>query len=207
MHSGVDNYLKEGCGRCELVGTPECKVQFWPEELVALRSIVLGCGLNEELKWGQPCYTHNGKNVLIVTAFKEYACLSFFKGSLLKDPEKILVEPGKHSQAARQLRFTDVKTIQKQKNVLKKYIQNAIDVEKAGLEVEYKKTSDYEVPEELQIKFAEDSAFKDAFRALTPGRQRGYLLYFSGAKQSSTRMNRIEKYIPRIVDGLGLHDR
>lgn len=207
MHSGVDNYLKEGCGRCDLVGTPQCKVRFWPEELIALRAIVLDCGLTEELKWQQPCYTLNGKNVLIVTAFKEYACISFFKGSLLKDPEKILVEPGKNSQAARQIRFTDVKDIHKQSKILKKYIQNAIAVEEAGLDVEYKKTSDYEVPEELQVKFAEDPVFKAAFEGLTPGRQRGYLLHFSGAKQSATRINRIEKSIPRILDGLGIHDR
>jgi uncharacterized protein YdeI (YjbR/CyaY-like superfamily) len=207
MNPKVDTYLAEGCMRCSLGGTPQCKVHNWPEVLKALRKVILDCGLTEELKWGVPVYTHNGKNIVIMSAFKEYCALSFFKGVLLKDAAGILEKPGENTQAARLIRFTDVGKIVAMEPVLKAYIHEAIEVEKAGLKVELKKTSEYKIPEELQTRLDEDPAFRDAFEALTPGRQRGYLLYFSAAKQSKTREARIEKCIPKIFEGIGLNDR
>lgn len=203
----VDNYLAEGCGRCKLGGTPACKVHTWSEELNLLRSLVLDSGLNEELKWSQPCYTLNGKNILLVTAFKEYACIAFFKGSLLTDEQNLLVAPGENSQASRQLRFTSVDSITQNVNAIQRYIQNAIDIEKQGRKVEFSSTKELEYPEELELKMRADPEFKKAFEALTPGRQRGYLLHFTGAKQSDTRTARIEKYAEHILKGKGLHDR
>jgi uncharacterized protein YdeI (YjbR/CyaY-like superfamily) len=202
----IDDYLSVGCGRCSLVGTPECKVNDWRDELVELRRIILECGLTEELKWSQPCYTFEDNNVLIMAAFRNYASINFFKGSLLKDPNNILEKPGESSQAARQLRFTSVEQVEEMEPVIKAYIAEAIEVEKAGLKVEFKKDPE-PIPDELQQKFDEDPAFEEAFYALTSGRQRGYILYFSGAKQSSTRVSRIEKYMPTIFEGKGMQDR
>lgn len=207
MNPQVDNYLAVGCGRCPLGGTPDCKVHNWPDVLAKLRAILLETALTEEVKWSVPCYTFDGKNVLIMSALKEHCALGFFKGALLKDPQGILIQPTKNSQADRQLRFTDVAQVVELESIVKAYVQEAIEVEKAGLEVEYKKTSEFDVPEELEAKFEEDPAFKAAFEALTPGRQRGYLLHFSGAKQSKTRTSRIEKCLPKIFEGIGLHDR
>ena len=207
MNPKVDNYLAIGCGRCSLVGTPDCKVQTWPEELKKLRAIVLDCGLTEELKWRQPCYTFEKSNILLISAFKEYCTLSFFKGALLKDAKGILVAQTENVQSTRQIRFTHVEEIVELEPILKAYIHEAIEVEKAGLTVEHKKTSDFDIPEELTNKFNEDPALKAAFEALTPGRQRGYLLHFSQPKQSKTRVSRIEKWTPKIFDGKGLHDR
>lgn len=201
----VDYYLLEGCGRCDLYQTPDCKVHNWPEELKSLRSIVLECGLKEEFKWSQPCYTYNGKNVLIVTAFKDYACISFFKGSLLSDGEGLLVIPGKSSQAARQLRFTDTVAILEQEDIIKAKIFEAIEVEKAGLRVEFKKTPE-PLPEELLVKFVEMPELQEAFESLTPGRQRGYVLHFSQPKKSETRASRIERCVEKIMRGVGMHD-
>ena len=207
MNPKVDAYLEDGCGRCSLYKTPDCKVNTWRKELIKLRSIVLDCGLSEEFKWKQPCYTFQNTNILLVSAFKDYAFISFFKGSLLKDTEKILSSPGENSQSTRQLRFTSIDEIAAMEATIKAYIYEAIEVEKAGLKVNLKKVTDYPVPEELQNKLDESSAFKTAFEALTPGRQRGYLLYFAQPKQAKTRKSRIEKSTPRILEGKGLHDR
>jgi len=177
-----------------------------------LRRISLGCGLTEELKWGKPCYTfpaaagRHDSNVVIIQGFKEYCALLFPKGVLLKDPERILIQQTENVQAARQIRFTSVPEIVRMKAILRAYIKEAIEVEKAGLEVTYKKTSEFKMPEELRTRFDEDPGIEKAFKALTPGRQRAYILYFSGAKQSKTRESRIEKCMPRILNGKGLND-
>lgn len=207
MNPAVDLYLAEGCGRCPLWRTPDCKVHPWQAELAALRTILLDTALREEVKWKVPCYTFEGNNVLILSAFKEYCSLSFFKGALLKDHGGILEKPGENTQAGRLIRFTDVQRIVALESVIKAYVAEAIEVEKAGLDVEYKKTSEFEVPDELVDVFDEDPQFREAFESLTPGRQRGYLLYFSGAKQSKTRVSRIEKYRQQIFEGKGMHDR
>lgn len=179
----------------------------WQEEYVKLRSIILDCELTEEFKWMHPCYTLNNKNIVLIHGFKEYVALLFHKGALLKDPEGILVQQTENVQAARQIRFTNLQEIVEKEAVLKAYIHEAIAVEEAGLEVELKKNEEYSVPEELQQKFAENPAFKEAFEALTPGRQRAYLLHFSQAKQAKTREVRIEKYLPHILEGKGLNDK
>ena len=179
----------------------------WREEVEKLRTLLLSSRLTEELKWGKPCYTFGDSNVVIIQAFKHYCALLFTKGALLKDPHHILIQQTENVQAARQLRFTDVGEIEKRAAIIRAYVNNAIRVQEAGLEIEYKKTSDFQVPGELRNRFTEDLAFKKAFNALTPGRQRGYLLYFSGAKQSKTRESRIEKCVPRILKGEGLQDR
>lgn len=182
------------------------KARKWREELVKLRSIVLDSELTEELKWYQPCYTFQGRNVIIVSGYKTGAVVSFLKGSLLRDPHGILIRPGAHSQAVRMARFASVQEIADKKAILKAYIAEAVGLEKAGREVPYKKITEHPIPEELQKKWGEMPALKTAFRALTPGRQRGYLLHFSGAKQSQTRAARIEKHLPRILAGKGLDD-
>lgn len=202
----IDTYLAVGCGRCPLTNTPECKVHNWTEELKLLREIVLECGLTEELKWGVPCYTFEGNNIAIVSAFKEFCSLSFFKGVLLKDANGILIKQGENSQAARIVKFTDVQQILEKESILKAYIKEAVEVEKAGLKVEFKEISEYEIPAELQNKLDENEAFRNAFKDLTPGRQKGYILHFSQPKQSKTRESRIEKSMPRIFLGKGLHD-
>ena len=178
----------------------------WREESEKLRTILLGSGLTEELKWGKPCYTFQDSNVVILQGFKGYCALLFCKGALLKDPNGILVQQTENVQAARQIRFTSVREIVGMKATLKAYLQEAIGVEKAGLEVAYKKTSEFKVAEEFKKKMTEIPALKKAFQALTPGRQRGYLLYFSAAKQSKTRESRIAKWMPQILHGKGLDD-
>jgi uncharacterized protein YdeI (YjbR/CyaY-like superfamily) len=206
MNPKIDNYLTDGCGRCPLGGTPGCKVHSWTEELKKLRKIVLDCGLTEEIKWGVPCYTFQQKNILLVSAFKEYCALSFFKGSLLSDKNNILQKPGENSQAARLFKFTSVQEILEMEAILEAYIFEAIEVEKAGLRVVFKKNPE-PIPDELQQKLDEDLFLRTAFEELTPGRQRGYILYFSQPKQSRTRVARIEKCIPKILNGEGLNDR
>lgn len=206
MNHKVDTYLIDGCGRCSYYKTPQCKVHTWTQELKQLRRIVLECGLTEELKWSQPCYTYKDKNILMMTAFKEYAALVFFKGALMQDEKSILVEPGKSSQSVRQVRFTDVKDIIKMEPTLKAYIYEAIEVEKTGLKVNFKENPE-PIPDELQQKLDENPELKAAFEALKPGRQRGYILYFSQPNQSKTRTARIEKYIPKILNGEGLNDK
>lgn len=182
------------------------KAGKWQAGVEKLRSIVLDCNLVEELKWGVPCYTLNGSNVVLIHTFKEYGAILFHKGALLRDSEGILIQQTENVQAARQIRFTGLHEIEELEPVIKAYIYEAIEVEKAGLEVKLKKTAEFTVPEEFQTVLDEDETVKSAFEALTPGRQRGYLLYFGGAKQSKTRQSRVEKYIPEILKGKGLND-
>jgi uncharacterized protein YdeI (YjbR/CyaY-like superfamily) len=201
----VDRYMIDGCMRCKYGGTPQCKVLNWTAELEELRQIVLQTGLTEEIKWGVPVYTLNGKNIVNISALKESANIGFFKGAILKDPHQLLEQQGS-IQSARLIRFTDVKRIRELSDVLKFYVTEAIAVEESGQQVETVRNPE-PVPEELETAFEEDAAFKKAFYALTPGRQRGYLIHFSQPKQTATRLGRIEKYRQRILDGLGLHDR
>ncbi len=190
MNPKVDEYLR--------------KTKKWKEEMAQLRTIVLDCGLTEELKWGCPCYTFQKSNIVLIHGFKEYCALLFFKGALLKDAKGILIQQTENVQAARQIRFTNVREIVKMKTVLKAYIHEA--KEKADLKVKYKKTSEFKIPEEFQNKLDETPALKKAFDALTPGRQRGYLFYFSQPKQSKTRASRVEKCMQQILKGKGLND-
>ncbi len=182
------------------------KAKNWQEEIKKLRTIVLDCHLTEELKWGCPCYTFEGSNIVLIHVFKEYCAVLFFKGVLLKDPKGILIQQTENVQTARQIRFTSVQEITKMKSVLKAYIFEAVEVEEAGLKVDLKKTKAYKIPEELQKKLGEIPALKTAFEALTPGRQRAYLLHFSQPKQSKTRESRVEKCMKQILNGKGLND-
>ncbi len=182
------------------------KSKKWREEIEHLRTIVLDCGLTEELKWGCPCYTLDKNNIVLIHVFKDYCALLLFKGVLLKDESGILIQQTPHVQVARQIRFTGVQEIVKVKKILKSYIKEAIEVEKAGLKAPLKKTKEFSMPKEFENKLKEMSSLKKAFYALTPGRQRGYLLYFSTAKQSTTRESRIEKYKQHILDGKGIDD-
>jgi uncharacterized protein YdeI (YjbR/CyaY-like superfamily) len=191
MNPKVDGYLEE--------------TQEWREETEKLRTIILGCGLTEELKWGKPCYTFQENNVVIIQGFKDSCALLFCKGALLKDPKGVLEKPGENTQGARRIRFTTVREIVKMKSTLKAYIDEAIATEKAGLKVEFKKNPE-PVPAELQNKLEEIPALKKAFAALTPGRQRAYILYFSAPKQSKTRESRVEKCLTQILKGKGLND-
>lgn len=190
---------------------PKCNWYFdkpthWQKEFKKLRTIILGCNLVEELKWGHPCYSYKGKNVVLMHGFKEYCALLFMKGSLLKDNKKILIQQTPNVQVARQIRFTNLKEIEKLEKIIKQYVFEAIELEKAGVKVELKKTAEFNMPEEFENKLKKNAALKKAFQALTPGRQRGYLLYFSSAKQAKTREERVEKYIPKILNGKGLDD-
>jgi uncharacterized protein YdeI (YjbR/CyaY-like superfamily) len=192
MNPKVDGYLR--------------KAKKWQEEFEKLRMIVLDCGLTEELKWGCPCYTFEKRNIVLIHGFKEYCALLFFKGALLNDAKGILIQQTENVQAARQIRFTNVREIVEMEPILKAYIYEAIEVEKAGLKVNYKKTADFIIPEEFQNKLDENPALKTAFDALTPGRQRGYIFYFSQPKQSKTRESRVEKCMRQILKGKGLND-
>ncbi len=182
------------------------RAEKWQPEFEELRTIVLACGLTEELKWGCPCYTFEKRNIVLMHGFKDYCALLFFKGDLLKDPKGILIQQTENVQAARQVRFTNVREIVKHKPTLKIYLREAIEVEQSGLKVPLKKTKEFEVPEEFQLRLNKSAALKKAFKALTPGRQRGYLLYFSAPKQTRTRESRVEKSIPQILKGKGLND-
>jgi len=192
MNPKIDEYLN--------------KVTKWREELELLRSIVLDCGLIEELKWGVPCYTFQNKNIVLIHAFKEYCALLFMNGSLLSDTRGILIQQTENVQTGRQIRFTSIDEIQEMGTILKAYIYEAIELEKAGIKAVLKKTEDFKIAEEFQLKLDSDPSLKTAFQALTPGRQKGYLLHFSGAKQAKTRESRIEESIPRIFKGLGIND-
>src|SRR5213594_5263621 len=182
------------------------KAKKWQKELAKLRMIILDCGLTEELKWGCPCYTFQKSNIVLIHGFKEYCALLFFKGALLKDREDILIQQTENVQAARQIRFTNVREIVKMKPILKAYIYEAIEVEKAGLKVNFKKTTEFIIPEEFQDKLDEIPSLKTAFDALTPGRQKAYVLYFSAPKQSKTREARVGKCMQQILSGKGLND-
>jgi uncharacterized protein YdeI (YjbR/CyaY-like superfamily) len=191
MNPKVDFYFRKG---------------NWQKELEQLRTIILDCGLAEELKWGCPCYTFQKANIVLIHVFKEYCAVLFFKGALLNDAKGILIQQTENVQSARQIRFTNAQEIVKMKATLKAYIHEAIEVEKAGLKVELKKSSEYNIPEEFQEKLNKKPGLKKAFHALTPGRQRAYLLYFSAPKQPKTRESRVEKYMQQILDGKGLND-
>jgi uncharacterized protein YdeI (YjbR/CyaY-like superfamily) len=182
------------------------KAKSWQQEYEQLRAIALDCDLVEELKWGVPCYTYENSNVVLIHGFKEYCALLFMKGALMKDPKSILVQQTENVQSARQIRFTDVKQIEKLKSVIKTYIKDAIAVEQSGAKVEFKKATDFAVAEEFQRQLDQSTHLKEAFEALTPGRQKAYLLHFSSAKQSKTREARVEKAIPKILEGLGIDD-
>jgi len=182
------------------------KTKKWRNEFEKLRTIILNCGLTEEYKWMHPCYTFQGSNVVLIHGFKEYCAILFFKGVLLHDEKGILIQQTKNVQAGRQIRFTDIKEIVKLEKILKAYIYEAVEVEKAGLKVKMKKTSEYKMPEEFKKKLHEMPALKTAFKSLTPGRQRAYIFYFSQAKQSKTRSSRIDKYVQQILAGKGLND-
>ncbi|MGQ4878968.1 YdeI/OmpD-associated family protein [Billgrantia sp. LNSP4103-1] len=179
----------------------------WQAERQKLRAILLDCDLSEDVKWGKLCYSFQNNNVALIFGMKAYCAIGFFKGSLLKDTQRILVAPGEHSQAMRQIRFTQAREIDEGESTINAYIQEAIELEKAGSKVEFAEKHELEYPEELQVMLEGNHSLKAAFEALTPGRQRGYVLYFSGAKQSSTRASRIEKCIPKILAGKGMHDR
>jgi len=182
------------------------KAGKWQEEIKRLRTMVLDCGLSEELKWGCPCYVYGKSNIVLIHVFKEYCALLFFQGALLNDAKGILIQQTENVQAARQIRFTSVQEIVKLEKTVKAYIYEAIEVEKAGLKVKLKKTSDFKIPEEFQKKLDKSARLKTAFGELTPGRQRAYIFYFSQPKQSKTRESRVEKYLPQILDGKGLDD-
>lgn len=183
------------------------KAEKWQEEMEKLRMIVLDCQLTEELKWGVPCYTFQKSNVVIIHAFKEYCAILFVKGALLNDANRILIQQTENVQAGRQVRFTNIQQVMEQEPIVKAYINEAVEVEKAGLKVDFKKTEEYIIPEEFQSKLAEIPTLNTAFNALTPGRQRAYIFYFSEPKQAKTREGRVEKYMQQILCGKGLNDR
>jgi uncharacterized protein YdeI (YjbR/CyaY-like superfamily) len=193
MNSKVDGYLS--------------KAKKWQEELEKLRMIFLDCQLTEELKWGKPCYTFQKRNIVVILPLKEHCALLFCKGALLNDANGILIKPGENTQAGRQIRFTNVREIVEMETILKAYIYEAVEVEKAGLKVNFKKITELIIPEEFQNKLDEIPALKTAFDALTPGRQRAYILYFSAPKQSKTRVSRVEKCMQQILNGKGLNDQ
>lgn len=206
MNSGVDAYLADGCGRCPLYKTPDCKVNSWRLVLLELRNIVLDCGLQEELKWSQPVYCIDGKNVLLLSCFKDTAFLSFFSGSLLNDPDGLLVPAGPNSTGGRLLKFTTVEEVLSQEVSIRRFVKECSDLVRSGAKVERKELGAKDFPEELIDVLESDPEFAGAFFALTPGRQRGYVIHFSGAKQSATRAGRIEKCREKIIAGLGFFD-
>lgn len=207
MTESVEQYLLEGCGRCPLGGTPGCKVHRWVTELDMLREIALQSGLQETVKWGVPCYTDKGRNILLISALKEYCMVGFFKGVLLDDPRHLLSAPGENSQSSRQFRVTDAQQIVDHRSEIQRFISQAIELERSGAKVDFTAKSSLDHPQELLEAFARTSGLQNAFDRLTPGRQRGYILHFTGAKQSATRTARIEKCTPNILAGIGLHDR
>lgn len=206
LNPKVDAYLADGCGRCKLYATPKCKVNTWRTELEMLRDVLLKMPLTEEVKWGCPCYTYEGKNVAMIAAFKESCVLSFFKGTLLKDRQKILENPGENSRTFRLFRFTEASQIKKLKKEIRDYVLEAIELEKSGAKIEYSKEVQ-PLPDELKEVLKKDSKLKTAFEQLTPGRQRGYVIFISSAKQSATRFSRIEKCRKNILAGKGFDGR
>lgn len=202
----VDQFLLEGCMRCPKGATPACKVHQWTPILEQLRQFLLETELVEERKWGMPTYTLNGKNVLMLAVFNESCALSFLKGILIEDPEGLLEFPGPSSQHAKFLRFTSNDQVTPRETWIRNFIRQAIDFEKKGTKVEAPRQTGMEIPDELTEKFNEHEGLEKAFFALTPGRQRGYLIHFTGAKQSATKLSRIEKFVPKIMDGKGMLD-
>ena len=207
MNPQVDTYLIDGCGRCPLGGTPQCKVHNWQHVLEHLRMILLDTGLTEELKWKVPCYTYNTKNILLLAAFKKYCSVSFFKGTLLNDTNNILSAPGENSQSTRMFKFYNVEEVLDKEFYLRDFIKQAIVIEKSGKKIDLKAKNELVLIEELQEVFEKNPDLKAAFNMLTPGRKRAYNIYFSQPKQAKTRYARIERYTPRILDGKGPMDR
>lgn len=205
MNPAVDQYLLDGCGRCSLYKSPDCKVHLWTDELKELRSLALASGLSEEFKWSQPTYSFDGANVLMITALKKHAVLAFFKGVLLQDPLGKLVFAGPNSQSSKQLRYTNLNDVKKDKDLILHFIQEAIDIEKQGSKPLMNKVPE-EIPIELQERFSFDPELEAAFDALSPGRKRSYLLHFNSAKQSKTVINRIEKSRAKILIGKGFNE-
>lgn len=206
MNPELDAYFTDGCGRCDLYQTPECKVHAWTESLAALRHILHQTDLKEERKWSMPTYTVDGKNVLILSAFKNFCSLNFFKGSLLNDPDGYLEFAGPNGREAKLFKFRSLAEVKSAETAIFSFIQQAIAIEKEGRRIE-KPKEEVVYPPELEAAFAADAGLEAAFKALTPGRQRGYLIHFNGAKQSATRSKRIEKWKPHILIGKGFHDR
>lgn len=202
----ADAFFDIGCGRCPLVATDACKVKRFTAELLLLRQWLLESGMQEEVKWSMPCYTTGGKNVLILSAFKEYFSLNFFKGALLEDPKQLLVKAGEHSQAARQLRFRNGTELQNLEKETKAFILQAMELEKAGKNLPKSPAPAIAWPEELEEALLRDQALNQAFRSLTPGRQRSYLMHFTSAKQASTRKARVDRCIPAIMAGKGFNE-
>ena len=205
LNPKVDLFIADGCGRCDYYATDKCKVRSWQMELQHLRQIMLESGLVEDVKWGVPVYTHQGKNIIIVSALKDCVTFGFFKGVLLSDPKKILEQQGPSVQSARIIRFTAVDQIINLTDTIKEYVKEAVVFEETGVKVEFKKDLE-PIPDELNDMFEDLPALRDAFYALTPGKQRGYIIHFSQAKQSASRINRIEKCIDKIMNGEGFHD-
>jgi len=205
MNTSADLFFTEGCGRCSKHSTPECKVHSYTEELALLRQLLLSTGLEEDCKWGSPCYTLAGKNVVMLAVFKDYCSLSFFKGALLADSAQLLSKAGPNSQSMRLFKFTDLTSIKRHEKTITEYIFEAIEVEKSGIQIPKSRASE-PIPPALEQLFMEDIPFKTAFEKLTPGRQRAYLLHFNGAKQEKTTIARIAKNRQRILDGYGMND-
>ena len=205
LNPKVDLFIADGCGRCDYYATDKCKVRSWQMELQHLRQIMLETGLVEDVKWGVPVYTHQGKNIVIVSALKDCVTFGFFKGILLSDPKKILEQQGPSVQSARIIRFTAVDQIINLTDTIKEYVKEAVVIEESGVKVEFKKDLE-PIPDELNDMFEDLPALRDAFYALTPGKQRGYIIHFSQPKQSASRINRIEKCIDKIMNGEGFHD-
>ena len=204
----VSGYFKEGCGRCNLHATPDCRVHLWPGALAALREIALESGLNEMRKWGVPCYVNEkGKNVALIGAFKGHCLISFFQGALLHDPERVLESPGSNSQSNRQMRFTTTEQVHAAKGVLSRFLAEAIANEAQGKRVELKKPAEYDIPAEFEHSLDSDEALAAAFEKLTPGRRRAYLMHFSQPKKAETRKHRIDKATENILNGVGLNDK
>ncbi|MFN5705486.1 MAG: YdeI/OmpD-associated family protein [bacterium] len=206
MNKSADHFFVGGCGRCSYADTPKCKVNTFREELQLLRSILLDSELTEDCKWGVPCYTVNNKNVILLSAFKEFCSISFLKGALFKDPDQLLIKPGENSQSARYLKFQSTNQITKIRKQIKALIKESIEIEKSGKKLEPKEKAELVFPEELLNIFKTNKEFKNAFFALTPGRQRGYNMFFTAAKQSATKVNRINKCMPDIFKGKGLNE-
>lgn len=206
MIANVETYFNEGCGRCSKMATPLCRVRTWEKELQLLRNIILECGLVEELKWSHPCYTFQKKNIVMIGTTKAFCAISFFKGVLLEDSQKVLIAQTENMQATRQIQFTNTEQIVNLKDVIKTYIFEAIEVEKSGAKVPYKEAVAIAIPEEFQYFLDTDEVLKTAFESLTPGRQKGYLLHFSEPKQSKTKTARVEKWMEQIKRGKGMND-
>lgn len=207
LQKSIEGYLAGGCGRCKFHDTPQCKINTWREVLLAVRSIVLETELKEEMKWGFPVYTLKGKNLIMVSAFKEYVAFTFWNGVLLNDEAKLLEKQGENVQASRLIKFTDLDQVDQLEDTIRAYLQEAIELEKSGAKYEAPDPAEREIPEELQAALDRDPELTAAFFALTPGRQRSYLIYVSGAKQAATRESRVENAIPKIFAGKGWLER